>query len=428
MCDGGRRPFEHTRSRFSTLTPSHATGFEHFPLPEGPQVAAWSYLTPSSANNTAKVGAKAAAAALLSVAMSREVELRHPGSARPEVQMRSAGRIGLPLTGAIENRHAAAPELSLQVLGMELQAGNQRRARSSSVSGERVGFNSFDRQYHCPDRLHALGPFAARPWAGALSCVPATEFELLGASTVLPAAAAPAADYQLVSSTALRRLSDAVSAAPGSSASRTTISVPTHTQIPIVLFFFFFFFFSNIPSANLFTWIYRCTSCLPAPQESAYEMRTAGLQTLRSNSLRPALGVLMRQTTDSLACDLSVGVYRPHGRHAISAWCPRPIAAAPRSMTHPAAYLRKETQRGRGCCARRASWVASTPCFLRGPRDSSAINSGPSEPAWTANLPRDVLQAGNRHRLGHWGTTEDVSRWNRHGPTPLVSGTMRRAI
>ena len=130
-----------------------------------------------------------------------EVALCHPQSLEPAVGIRTAGRVGLPPAAALEAPQAVAPiESSLQVLEME-------PAPVTSIDLEvpvqsDVLLQLLDQQVPHPDRLHALGQFAAHQSVFAMACPPPQQFDATP-DTALPAAVAPAiaADYQLVFST-----------------------------------------------------------------------------------------------------------------------------------------------------------------------------------------------------------------------------------
>ena len=86
----------------------------------------------------------------------------HPQSARSCRRIRSASRVGLPLTAARDNA-ASRRETgsSLQVLDDGTGAGNVGRTEYSAA--ERRAAQLFDQQVPQPERLHELSPFAAHP-------------------------------------------------------------------------------------------------------------------------------------------------------------------------------------------------------------------------------------------------------------------------
>ena len=210
-------PFEYEITR-QPLPPSHASGLGTSPLPEGLPVAAWSYLGPQVPLGLEASNAKKAAGA---ARVDCDVELCHPRSGQRAVAMRAAGCVGLPQSVALEaGRTAAAIEASLRVLEMEPAPVTSVELEVPLQSD--VLLQLLDQQMPHPDRLHALGAFSACQSDLALACAPPQPLASPGdaVSTVMPAARpAVAADYQLVSSTDMLRLSGAVLPAQGTLAS-----------------------------------------------------------------------------------------------------------------------------------------------------------------------------------------------------------------
>ena len=247
------------------------------PLPEGSPISVWSYLpSPQAPASPAVRGERG-------TQQESEVPLCHPRSLEPAVGIRAAGRVGWSPAAALETPQAvAAIESSLQVLEME-------PAPVTSIDLEvpvqsDVLLQLLDQQVPHPDRLHALGQFAAHHPVFAMACPPPQQIDT-APDTVLPAAAAPAiaADDRLASATEMLRLSGALNPAQGSFGHRVAVSE-----------------FTANPPAGV-------TAAMPVV-ESVHEMGTAGLQSLRSSLLQPVQGVFVRQTTDFLALDLSAGV------------------------------------------------------------------------------------------------------------------------
>jgi hypothetical protein len=273
-------PFEYEITR-QPLPPSHSIALGTRPLPEGLPVAAWSYVGPGPSKSKEAAG---------SGGLERDyaVEVRHPESQEPSAGIRAAGRVGVPITVAFEAQQAAPTSGSpLQVLEMEPKPVTAVELEVPLQSD--VLLELLDQQVPHPDRLQALGQFAARPAVFAVACPPTQHF---GAApeTAMPAGAAAsfAADYQLVSAARMLRLSGDLPPAPGTVASRTAIC-----HIPLVL------------SVNPQVWM--SPAGMATRQASSNEMGVAGLQTLASNSLRPAQG-MFAQVKHSLAFDLSAGV------------------------------------------------------------------------------------------------------------------------
>jgi len=258
------------------LRPSHARSFGTNPLPEGLPVAVWSYLGPRLSDSKKP-------AVAVSGAEDREVELRHPGSQNLAAGMRAAGRVGLPTAAALEARRVAATtESSFRILEMQ-PAPVTSVEREVSLQSD-VLLQLLDQQVPHPDTLHALSQFAAHQSAFVVACQPPQQFDAAPA-TALPVAAAPAfaADYQLVSSTEMLRLSGDVHPAQGSFVDRTAISE-----------------IGEKPPAGLL-------AAMPVA-DSVHNMGTAGLQSLRSSLSRAVPGVFAIQTRGSMALDLSAGV------------------------------------------------------------------------------------------------------------------------
>ena len=326
-------PFEYEIT-LQPLSPSHASRLGTSPLPEGLPVAVWSYAGPRLSDVR-----KAADAA----SVECEVELRHPRSQQHAVGIRSAGRVGLPITVVQEARRAAAAAAgsTLQVLEMEPAPVTSVELEVPLQSD--VLLQLLDQQMPHPDQLHRLGSFAARQSAWALACPPPQQFDAApGMALAAAASAAVPADYRLVSSTEMLRLSAAVLPAQGTAVNRIAISeigANPKTGISTAAM--------PAPLGSRYQMdmagLQRLLSNLSRPvqgkfagpanhspafdlskgsssdvtsssltsvarQASAYQMDMAGLQALRSNSLRPARGVFARQTTGSLAFDLSMGV------------------------------------------------------------------------------------------------------------------------
>jgi len=275
-------PFEY-ETTLQPVSPSHANSLGTRPLPENLPVAVWSYL--GSLPSDVK---KAAAG---SVSVESQFELRHPRSNEPAVNMRAAGRVGLPLTAAQGNRMAGASAAGSRLHNLSSNVLQMQPAVVTSVELEvplqsDVLLQLLDQQMPHPDQLHELGSFAAHKPALAPACPLPQQFDA-APDTVLPAATAPAAtpDYQLVSSTELLALFAAVQPAQGTAVSRTTIS-----EIPVS------------PQTGV------SAAAMPPAQASGFQMDLSGLLPLGSNSTRPAQGAFARQTTGSLAFDLSTGV------------------------------------------------------------------------------------------------------------------------
>jgi hypothetical protein len=231
-------PFEYEITR-QPLQPSRAARRpETNPLPEGPRMAVWSYLGPQ---------------ALLG----------------PRSDTKQGAR--------------ASAESSLRVLAMEPTPATNVALKVLLDSD--VLLQLLDQQMPHPDRLHALGEFAAHPSDWALPCLPPQQFESRGdgAKTALPAAAPVTADCQPASSTDLLRLSAVLLPAQGTLVSRTAISeIAIHPQM--------------------------ATSAILPAEESIHQMGMAGLQSLRSNLSRAAQAVFARLATGPLAFELSAGV------------------------------------------------------------------------------------------------------------------------
>jgi hypothetical protein len=270
-------PFEYEITR-QPLPPSHVSSNpETKPLPEGSKIAVWSYLAPPQTSVFQAAGGECSAE------QESEVALCHPRSLVPAVEIRAAGRVGLPPTAALEAPQAVALiESSLQVLEMEPAPVTSIDLEVPAQSD--VLLQLLDQQVPHPDRLHALGPFAAHPSVFTLACPPPQQFDATP-DTALPAAAAPAitAECQLVFSTEILRLSGAVHPAQGSFVNRMEVSEVTGNPPAVV------------------------AAVMPVA-ESVRLMGTAGLQSLGSNLLPPVQGVFALQTTDSMALDLSAAV------------------------------------------------------------------------------------------------------------------------
>jgi hypothetical protein len=266
--------------------PSHvARALKTNPFPEGAPAKVWSYLAPpppkSSPAQTARRGRGAVE--------ETQVELWHPRSLRPSVAMRTAHRVGLPVTEAFAGRRVAAPtESSLRILEMEPAPVTSVELEVSLQSD--VLLQLLDQQIPHPDRLYALTQFAAQQSALVFAGLPREQI-LNTRQTVLPTAAASVIDYRLsgadLSRTGMLRLSMGVLAAQGSVVSPTAIS--------------------DIPATLLVTLPVR-RIVEQAGKKAAWQVGIAGLQRLRSNLSQPAPGVFTARAIGSGALDLSTGV------------------------------------------------------------------------------------------------------------------------
>ncbi len=194
--------------------------------------------------------------------------------------MQAAGRVGLPYSVALNARRTAAKESNLQVLDLKVTPVTSVELEVQLESD--VLLQLLDQQVPYPDQLYALGQFAAHESSGALACLPPQEFDA-SAKVALPAPAAVTADCQLVSTTDMLRLSEAVLPAQGpllSPASIAEIAIHPRTMTSAVL-----------PTA-----------------ESIHQMGLAGLQSLGSNLCLPSQAVFAPRATSPVAFDLGTGV------------------------------------------------------------------------------------------------------------------------
>jgi len=267
-------PFEYEIT-IQPMPPVHVGSLATSPLPKGSPVAAWSYIGPRASSLTTVPGG---------ASIELDGELRHPRSQDPAVGIRSANRVGLPLTAALTARRAAIEMgSSLQILTMEPVPVTSVELEVPVQNDVLVQL--FDKQVPQPDRLHKLCWFAAHSATFALAGQTAEPFDA-ATNPIFPAGATPAAaDYQLVSNTETLPLSVDVRPKEGTFVSRTVISeIEAHLQ-------------SSISAV-----------AMPAPQASVYGVGMAGLQSLLSNLPQPMPGVFARQSGDVLAFDLSMGV------------------------------------------------------------------------------------------------------------------------
>jgi hypothetical protein len=288
-------PFEYEIT-LQPLPPSHASGLGTSLLPEGLPVAVWSYLGPRPSNIKNTAGA-------VGVAQDCDVEICHPQSLQPATGIRAAGRVGLPLTAAEAGR-TARMESSLRIVEMDPAPVTSVELEVPIQSD--VLLQLLDQQVPHPDQMHELAPFAAHPLEWVLAGPAPSLLHPTGhaalPSTGTPAGAA-AADYQLVSSTEMLQLSSPV--------------LPTQSAVvsPTVV--------AEI-AANSGTGI--STVAMPAPQESAYRMDLAGLQSLASTLLEPVQGVVALQTGDSRAFTLSTGASSDVRRPSLAPGAPQASA------------------------------------------------------------------------------------------------------
>ena len=326
-------PFEYEIT-LQPLSPSHPSRLGTSPLPEGLPVAVWSYAGPRLSD-----AKKAAVAA----SVECEVELCHPRSQPHIVGIRSAGRVGLPITLVQETRRAAAAAAGSTVQVLEMEPAPVTSVELEVPLQSDVLLQLLDQQMPHPDQLHELGSFAARQSACAMACPPPQQFEAApGMALAAAASAAVTADYQLVSSTEMLQLPTAVLPAQGTAVNCSAISeiaanpktgisaaampapLGSRYQMDVAglqrllsnlsrpVQGTFAGQASNSPAFDLSkgssSVVTSSSLTSVARQASAYQMDLAGLQALRSNSLRPARGVFARQTAGSLAFDLSMGV------------------------------------------------------------------------------------------------------------------------
>jgi hypothetical protein len=192
--------------------------------------------------------------------------------------------VELPLAKVLDVRLAGAMESNLQVLAMEPAPAIDVVLEVPLQSDQLLQL--LDQQVPHPDRLLALGQFAAHPTAFA-PLFPTPEHFDVTPDTILPAAAVPVviADCHLVSSTKMLQLSGSVGAVQGNT--RREAAIPEiAVDLPM-----------GISAATM-----------PAV-EPVHQMGMGGLQSLLSNLPGPVQGAFFaRQATDSLAFDLSVGV------------------------------------------------------------------------------------------------------------------------
>jgi hypothetical protein len=256
------------------LSPLHVSGMAVAPLPEGPPVAAWSYIGLGASSVTTGSGG---------ASIELDGELRHPRSQDPAVGIRSASRIGLPLTAALKARRAAIKiGSSLQILTMEPVPVTSVELKVPVESD--VLLQLFDQQVPHPDRLYELRPFAVQPSNFALAGQMPEQFDAAPSPVFSLGSTAAVTDYRLVS--AAERLPFSVDVLPkkGALVSRTVVS-----EI----------------ATNPHSWI--SAVAMPSPDPSVYSVGKAGLQSLPSLQ-GPVEGSFARQTAKFLAFDLSMGV------------------------------------------------------------------------------------------------------------------------
>ncbi|MBZ5674161.1 MAG: hypothetical protein LAP61_07930 [Acidobacteriia bacterium] len=326
-------PFEY-ETTLQPVSPSHPSSLGTSPLPANLPVAVWSYIGSRPSDVKKAAG---------SASVECEVEVCHPRSPEPAVSVRAAGRIGLPLTAAQGTRTAGASATGsrLQVLQMEPAVVTSVELEVPLQSD--VLLQLLDQQMPHPDQMQELGSFAAHQQAWVPACPPPQQFDATP-GTLLPAAASPAGtpEYQLVSSTELLELSAVVLPAQGTAVGRTAISeIAVNPQTGLAAAAMppaqapgfqmdmaglqsllsnlsrpvpgtFARQANNFPSFDLSKGtspdVTSSSLTSLAREASAYQMDLAGLLPLRSNSTRPAQGVFARQTAESLAFDLSMGV------------------------------------------------------------------------------------------------------------------------
>jgi hypothetical protein len=299
-------------------------------LPEGHPVPAWACLSPRTWTGQAWTEPEARVEEC-------NVALCHPGSQTPALEMRAAGRVGLPPTVSTEARGTAAPvESTLQALDIAMAPVSDVVFKVTPQGDVLVEL--LDQQVPHPDGLHALAQFAAHQPAFAPVLAPIdAELDPPARQAEVSAALSPVVpDYQL-SLAAMRQLSAVVSPAQGNFVIPATVSeIPVNPQagisaasmpalaesdyqvgtaglqnLPSSLLhpaqgnFVIPATISEIP-ANLQAGI--SSASMPALAESDYQVGTAGLQSLSSSLLLPAQGVYALQTSDSMAFDLSAGV------------------------------------------------------------------------------------------------------------------------
>ncbi len=269
-------PFEYDFAR-QPLPPSSPGSFpETNPLPEGHPIAGWACLA-------ARLWTGQAASAEPAAEEEYQVALCHPRSPSPAVAMGAAGRVALPLTAGSEGgRTAGLIETSLQSL--EIKPAMVTNVVLEVVPENDVLIQLLDQQVPHPDRLLTLGQFAALASAVGFACPPSEPVDT-EAPTTLPAAALAAVipDYQL-SGAEMLPLPASSPLAQGSLASRGAIpELPADAQVAM----------SGV--------------AMPAAEEAAYKVGTAGLQALSASLLRPAPGVFAPQTADVRALDLPAG-------------------------------------------------------------------------------------------------------------------------
>ena len=317
-------PFEYEITR-QPLPPSHASVLETKPLPHDLPVSVWARPGQSPSRVETNNGPTA-------VEHVFEGELRRPVSAKSAAAMRTAGRLGLPVAKPAETRRAAAlAESTFEILAME--PAPQTSVHLAFHPQSDVLLELLDQQVPQPERMHALGHFAACQPALTVSAAPSTPEEspvhaalpiaelsaaapdyrlpvaaMLPLSGAMPAAQAGAAlaepslldatlppalpgvalsalahGYQL-SSAKMQRLPHDVPAAQGSVLARDAAS---ETALD--------------PQTSI-------SSAAMPEVESIRQMRLAGLQSLGNSVLHPVQGACALLTAAPLALDLSTGV------------------------------------------------------------------------------------------------------------------------
>ncbi|MCU1335754.1 MAG: hypothetical protein JWO19_1335, partial [Bryobacterales bacterium] len=246
-------------------------------FPEGHPVAGWARLAPQPWTSQSVLGESGGVE-------ESAVALSHPQSANPAVRIQAGGIVELPLTLGRKAPGTVAPiGSSLQALTIELPPVIDVAFEVQPQSD--VLIQLLDQQIPRPDRLHALSQFAAHqselPIAGSLQ----EQFDA-PASTILPVAAlSPVVPDHHLSVAAMLALPARVEPSLGNIVSQAAIS-----EIPV------------IPQG-----IGISVVATPAVEQSAYQVGTAGLESLPSRLLKPAQGVFA-QATDLTALDLSTGV------------------------------------------------------------------------------------------------------------------------
>ncbi|MBZ5635775.1 MAG: hypothetical protein LAO55_21815 [Acidobacteriia bacterium] len=267
-------PFEYEIT-CQPLPPSHVSSvWETKALPQGQPIPIWWYLGPQLPDSLKSAGAA-------SVPQDSEIALCLPRSKKPAVGMRKAGRVGLPLTVALEPRPTAASmESNFQVLEMEPAPATKVVLEVPPQSDVLVEL--LDQQVPHPDRLHALSQFVAHQPAWAVACPPPTQFDAT-VQMALPAVAslAVAPAYQLFSA-GMRQLPGTVLPAQGNVVNGVEISEIVVNPAGISV--------ARMPVVA-----------------SVNHMGLAGLRSLVSIQ-RPVQKGFALRTTDSAALDLSTGV------------------------------------------------------------------------------------------------------------------------